>query len=89
VVYETILTILIELHPQEHLNYKSMLMEHLQALGYNFPTYKVFSTIGPVHNILFFIGVYIENKLFATAYSSTKKEAEQLAAKKAIELLNI
>ncbi len=89
VVYEIILPILIELHPQEHLNYKSILMEQLQALGYNFPTYKVFATIGPVHNIVFFVGVYIENKLYATAYASTKKEAEQLAAKKAIELFKI
>ncbi len=73
-------------HPYETHNYKSELMEHLQSLGINFPIYKTLSESGPDHLKLFLVGVYVDEKLMGTAIAHSKKEAEQTAAKKVLEL---
>lgn len=74
------------LHPYETHNYKSELMEYLQSLGITFPIYKILSESGPDHLKSFLVGVYVEGKLMGTAIAHSKKEAEQNAAKKVLEL---
>ena len=75
---------------QEHdfSNYKSILMELVQSFGKSFPTYHILGEEGPDHKKKFIMGVYIDNKLLGTGMGITKKEAEQNAAKKVMQLSN-
>lgn len=66
-------------------NYKSILLETAQSLGYSFPVYKVFNEEGPDHDKIFTVGVYVHNELLGSGTGKSKKQAEQLAAQKAIE----
>lgn len=66
-------------------NYKSILLESVQAEGKESPRYIVLDEIGPDHDKTFTIGVYIDNQLTATGSGKNKKQAEQSAAQKAIE----
>jgi len=70
-------------------NYKSILMEKVQAEGKNAPTYEVLEESGPPHDKTFLVGVYVENKLLATGKGKSKKEAEQEAAKNALDILEL
>jgi ribonuclease-3 len=87
-VLNKVLPILNEAHAFDTANYKSILMEFVQSYGINFPTYKLLAEEGPDHLKRFFIGVYINNKLFGTAIANSKKDAEQFAAKKVLDLSN-
>ena len=49
------------------------------------PVYKLVSNTGPRHQPLFKIGVKIKDSDFVHANGSSKKNAEQLAAKKLLE----
>ncbi len=68
-------------------NYKSILMEKVQAEGKMAPTYEVLEENGPPHDKTFFVGVYVDNVLLATGKGKSKKEAEQDAAKNALKNL--
>jgi len=52
------------------------------------PTYKVISNTGPRHKPNFKIGVKIKNTKFIYASGSSKKNAEQLAAKNLLKIIN-
>jgi len=67
-------------------NYKSILMETVQAEGKSAPTYEVLEEEGPPHDKTFRVGVYVDNILLATGTGRSKKEAEQNAAKNALEI---
>jgi len=62
-------------------NYKSKLLEHIQATGKKPPTYKVIATEGPDHDKTYTIGVYVDDLLIGTGLGKNKKDAEQKAAK--------
>jgi len=66
-------------------DYKSVLQEFAQSDYKELPEYKVIKTFGPDHDKQFEVGVYLKNKLFGTGAGYSKKEAQQLAAKEAIE----
>ncbi|MCX7909155.1 MAG: ribonuclease III [Ignavibacteria bacterium] len=68
-------------------NYKSILMEKVQAKGKMAPTYEVLEEYGPPHDKTFFVGVYVDNVQVATGKGKSKKEAEQEAAKNALSNL--
>lgn len=68
-------------------NYKSLLMEHLQANQRNLPDYKVMKESGPDHQKVFTIGVYVDDVLMGQASGKSKKEAEQRAASQALNQL--
>ena len=69
-------------------NYKSSLLEKIQAKIQKNPTYKVLDDFGPDHNKEFEIGVYINEKLVGTGKGKSKKAAEQKAAKNALDKNN-
>lgn len=64
---------------------KSKLQEVSQEENGITPVYKVLSELGPDHAKHFTIGVYLENKLIGKGSGSSKQEAEQKAANKALE----
>ena len=49
------------------------------------PVYKTIKETGPDHNKHFTVGVYIKNEVVATGEGSSKQEAEQNAARLALE----
>ena len=51
--------------------------------------YKVSEKSGPKHNLVFKVEVQIENHKIFSAIGSSKKDAEQNAAKKLINFLKI
>lgn len=52
------------------------------------PSYKVIKEYGPDHNKQFEVGVYLNKDLIATGTGSSKQEAQEDAAQKAIENKN-
>lgn len=86
-VLNIILPLLSEIHAYEIINFKSKLMEKVQSYTKSAPTYITLAEEGPPHNRIFFVGVYIDSLLWGTALGSTKKEAEQIAAKNALEII--
>lgn len=69
-------------------DYKSKLQELSQMKMAKLPSYKLISMKGPDHKKEFEIAVILGDKELARGSSHTKKDAEQIAAKKAWELLN-
>lgn len=72
----------------EDVNYKSVLLETVQADGKSFPTYEVIEELGPAHNKIFKVAVLVEGETIANGVGRTKKEAEKQAAQKALEIYN-
>ncbi|MGA2886749.1 MAG: ribonuclease III [Terracidiphilus sp.] len=74
-------------------NYKSALQEHLQASHVGAPIYRVKSESGPDHHKRFLVEVRLKpvegepGKQLARGMGSTKKHAEQDAARRALERL--
>jgi ribonuclease-3 len=74
-------------------NYKSALQEHLQAAHAGSPVYRVKSESGPDHHKRFLVEVRLKTadgvlgKQLARGLGSTKKHAEQDAARRAMERL--
>ena len=68
-------------------DYKTELQEYLQKTTGNTLEYVVISKTGPAHNPEFKIAAVVNGKKLATATGSSKKEAENLVAKQALEIL--
>jgi ribonuclease-3 len=66
---------------------KSALQEFLQGRGQPPAEYRLAGESGPDHQKLFQIEVWINGECMATGEGSTKKEAEQGAARRALEKL--
>ena len=70
-------------------NYKSVLMEYSQSEKMPLPVYKVISEDGPGHNKTFSVAVYLEGDLKGEGTGKSKKQAEQLAAKNALQSMGL
>lgn len=68
-------------------NYKSALQEYLQKASLPSPMYKTVTSRGPNHKKIFTVEVFSEKKPLAKAKGSSKKNAEQKAAQKALKSL--
>ncbi|MDO8658030.1 MAG: ribonuclease III [Candidatus Levybacteria bacterium] len=64
---------------------KSLLQEHVQARRQSSPIYKVILEEGPAHAKIFTVGVYVQNMLLGKGLGKSKQEAEENAAKQALE----
>ncbi len=69
-------------------DHKSRLQAQLQQLGRPLPPYRVQSEAGPEHRKLFSVQVFVADELLAQGEGRTKKEAEQEAARAALERLS-
>jgi len=65
---------------------KSLFQEEAQERTGITPTYKVLKEWGPDHAKQFIIGVFLNNELIAEGKGSSKQEAEEAAAKNALEI---
>ncbi|MBM3197910.1 MAG: ribonuclease III [Chlamydiae bacterium] len=68
-------------------NWKAELQELLQKNYQTLPTYQLLQEYGPDHSKVFIIGVMFKGKLLGRGEGGSKKEAEQLAAKQALQTL--
>jgi ribonuclease-3 len=68
-------------------DYKSALQELLQSRDLPLPEYRLVGTLGPDHRKLFEIEVVVKGEAFASATGPSKKEAEQEAARAALDKL--
>jgi ribonuclease III len=64
---------------------KSLLQEYAQAKKMGSPVYKVTREEGPAHAKTFTVSVFVANKLVGTGLGRSKQEAEENAAKQALE----
>ncbi len=68
-------------------DWKSALQEWLQASGHGLPLYQLAATEGPDHRKRFDVEVLVDGASVGRAQGRSKKEAEQQAAKEALERL--
>lgn len=70
-------------------NFKSLLQQYAQKHWGSTPAYQVLDEKGPDHSRCFEVGVSIDGRHFPTAWGMSKKEAEQDAARLALESLGL
>ena len=64
-------------------NYKSLLQEHVQALGFNYPVYEIIDKKGPCHNPEITVMVRVEEQqVSAKGVGNSRRAAEAQAAQK-------
>jgi len=66
---------------------KSALQEFLQGKGGQLAEYRLAGESGPDHQKTFLVEVWVKGERLSSAEGSTKKEAEQKAARRALEKL--
>lgn len=64
---------------------KSLFQEHMQAQNHTSPVYKVIAEEGPSHAKEFTVAVYVKDKQLGEGKGRSKQEAEENAAKQALE----
>jgi ribonuclease III len=69
-------------------DFKSALQERVQAAGEPPPEYVVTAETGPDHHKMFLVAVRVSGRAMAEASGRSKKEAEQEAARLALEALS-
>lgn len=69
-------------------NYKAALQELTQADGGVLPVYRTVKESGPSHNRTFYVEVSINGEVVGIGAGKSKKEAQQHAARQALETLN-
>ena len=88
VIQKTLLSIFaLELKKGPPQDAKSELQETVQERFKNSPHYKILETHGPDHAKQFMVGVYIGSKEYGKGTGSSKQEAEEKAAKEALDQL--
>ncbi|MDR0927446.1 MAG: ribonuclease III [Ignavibacteria bacterium] len=83
--YRTVIPLLEQNDAMADNNYKSQLLELAQGKHKQPPKYNVISENGPPHAKIFTVGVYSNDVLIGSGDGKNKKEAEQNAAKNAVE----
>jgi len=68
-------------------DYKTVLQEYIQRDHIHSPKYVLLKEEGPDHNKIFTVSVNVEDKVLGYGHGHTKKEAEKMAAKEALEKL--
>jgi len=70
-------------------NYKSALLEHSQGRGWGAPQYEVEGTQGPEHGKRYHVAVRVRGEFWGRGSGASKKDAEQAAARDALEARGI
>jgi ribonuclease-3 len=72
---------------QDHINYKSLLLEYAQSEGLGIPRYILLKESGPDHEKHFEIEVSLADEHSATGKGKSKKIAEQNSARNLLEII--
>lgn len=76
-----------QLSEQTFKDYKTLLQEIVQKNREETLAYQLTSEEGPDHDKIFTVEVLLNSNVFATGTGKSKKEAEQMSAKKALEMM--
>lgn len=76
-------------HLDANSNFKSKLLEYSQSKGQGQPHYWVHAEEGPDHAKIFSVAVFITGQRMGRGQGRSKKEAQQMAAKDALESLGV
>ncbi|MBD3179285.1 MAG: ribonuclease III [Candidatus Latescibacteria bacterium] len=76
-----------DIQHRDHINYKSEMQELTQKIYGVYPSYRVRSTRGPEHDKMFWVEVEIDGRVVGLGRGSSKKDAEQMAAKEGLARL--
>lgn len=87
-IIDKLLPIMVEGSIVQDTNYKSLLLETVQARGQSAPRYVVVAEEGPDHEKQFVVEVLVGDRRVGTGRGRNKKEAEQNAASVAMERIN-
>jgi len=68
-------------------NYKSLLLERMQANGRPQPTYRVIQEEGPSHDKTFTVEALVDETPYGQGQAGSKKQAEQQAAREALKTI--
>jgi len=71
----------------ENADYKTALQEACQRIFRQTPTYRVEGESGPAHRKTFRVGVWLGQRRLAFGEGGSKKEAESMAAREALEAM--
>lgn len=74
---------------ERHTNYKSHLQEYVQSNFHTHPVYRIRSQMGPDHSKQFMVEVTVGRRTLGSGRGRNKKEAEQAAARDALEKLEL
>lgn len=77
------------LEDTNHINYKSMLQEYIQSERKIHPQYRVTSEAGPDHEKVFTVDVMVGKRVYGRGKGKNKKEAQQEAARSALQSLDL
>ena len=66
-------------------DYKSTLQEAVQAAGLPAPTYETLRRTGPDHETRFLVAARVDGRRMARAWGRSKQDAQQRAARRALE----
>lgn len=69
-------------------DYKTKLQEYSQEQFKSIPNYVVEREVGPDHDKTFFVNLLLNGKIISYGKGKSKKEAEQSAARSALNILN-
>ncbi len=78
---------IIHFNYEDSVDYKTKLQELLQADHHNDVSYRLLSRKGPANAPSFMIGLFYDGVCLGKGFGSSKKKAEQEAARKALEKL--
>jgi ribonuclease-3 len=70
-------------------NYKSQLLEYMQARGRPQPTYRVVQEEGPSHDKTFTVEVQVGDNTYGQGTAGSKQDAEQQAARRTLDHLAV
>lgn len=70
--------------PMNSQDFKTQLQEKVWQIYQCIPQYKLTQSEGPDHNPTFYMSVSIDGKVIANGFGKNKKEAQQMAAQKAL-----
>ena len=73
----------------EKYNAKDLLQQYTQGVNKTLPVYRTVAVHGPAHKPEFEVAVEWEDKILATAFGKSKKEAQQNCAYEACKFLKI
>ena len=79
----------VENHHSNFHDYKSLLQEIIQQNPDETLTYTVVGTSGPDHDKRFDVELKLNSNIIGKGHGTSKKNAEQLAAKQALELMGV
>jgi ribonuclease-3 len=68
-------------------DYKTRLQEKLQGMLKQIPQYELESEQGPDHDKIFYVNIKVDDRVVARGSGRSKKQAEQEAAREALEIL--